>query len=274
MLDEITPVLLTYNEEQNIGRTLSRLGWAKDVVVVDSGSTDRTLAILAACPNVRVFTRRFDTHATQWRYAIEETQIATDWILRLDADYQVSGALVSELAQLDPNAPVSAYRIRFDYAIFSQKLFSSLYPAKPILLRKNKFCVWDNGHSEEWAVKGTIATLSGRVLHDDWKPTRQWVIGQTRYMQRELERPRAHGAGLVGWLRLRPPLMPIVVFIYCLFGKGLIFGGRAGIFYALQRMVAEAILSLMVLEAKLRDRAGISSSEESEKTEHQNRDCW
>jgi glycosyltransferase involved in cell wall biosynthesis len=264
MLDEITPVLLTHNEEQNIGRTLSRLGWAKDIVVVDSGSTDRTLAILAACSNVRMFNRRFDTHANQWRYAIEETQIATDWILRLDADYQLSDALVSELAELDPNAPVNGYRIRFDYAIFSQKLFSSLYPAKTILLRKSKFCVWDNGHSEVWAVKGTIARLSGRVLHDDWKPTRQWVSGQARYMERELERPRVDRAGLVGWLRLRPPLMPVVVFIYCLFGKGLIFSGRAGVFYALQRMVAEAVLSLMVLEAKLRERAGISSSDCSE----------
>jgi hypothetical protein len=49
--------------------------------------------------------------------------------------------------------------------------------------------------------------------------------------------------------------MPIVVFLYCLFGKGLIFNGRAGIFYALQRMVSEAVLSLLLLEEKLRDRA-------------------
>jgi glycosyltransferase involved in cell wall biosynthesis len=265
MLDHITPVVLTYNEEQNIGRTLSRLGWARDIVVVDSGSTDGTLDILAACANVRVFTRRFDTHAKQWRYALEETKIATDWILRLDADYQVSDALVSELAQLDPNAPISGYRIRFDYAIFSHILFSSLYPAKPILLRKDKFCVWDRGHTEAWDVKGVIATLSAPVVHDDWKPTGQWIIGQTRYMQRELERVRVDSAGMVGWLRLRPPLMPIVSFIYCLFGKGLILDGRAGIFYALQRMIAEAVLSLMVLEARLRERAGISSSGWSEK---------
>jgi glycosyltransferase involved in cell wall biosynthesis len=265
MLDHITPVLLTHNEEQNIGRTLSRLGWAKDVVVVDSGSADGTLNILAACPNVRVFSRAFDTHAKQWRYAVEETQIATDWILRLDADYQVSDALVSELSQLDPDAPVSAYRIHFDYAIFSHKILASLYPANTILLRNGKFSVWDKGHTEAWEVKGPIATLSGRIIHDDWKPTGQWLIGQARYMRRELEWLHAGRGGPVRWLRRIPPLMPIVVFIYCLFGKGLIFSGRAGIFYALQRMVAEAVLSLMVLEAKLRDRANNSSSNCSEK---------
>src|SRR5262245_55419490 len=102
MLDHITPVLLTCNEEQNIARTLSHLAWAKDIVVVDSGSTDRTLGILANFSNVRVFNRNFDSHADQWRYAVEETQIATDWILRLDADYQVGDTLVAEIAALDP----------------------------------------------------------------------------------------------------------------------------------------------------------------------------
>jgi hypothetical protein len=80
-------------------------------------------------------------------------------------------------------------------------------------------------------------------------------------MQRELDLLSLPGSGLRRWLRLRPPLMPIAVFLYCLFGKGLILNGRAGIFYALQRMVAEAVLSLMVLERKLRHRATRSSPE-------------
>jgi uncharacterized RDD family membrane protein YckC len=62
---------------------------------------------------------------------------------------------------------------------------------------------------------------------------------QTRYMQRESDWIRMSGEGLIAWLRRRPPLMPIIAFVYTLFGKGLIFSGRAGIFYALQRMVAE-----------------------------------
>jgi glycosyltransferase involved in cell wall biosynthesis len=255
MLDHVTPVLLTYNEVQNIARTLSHLAWAKDIVVVDSGSTDGTLAILASHPNVRVFKRGFDSHGHQWRYAVEETKIATDWILRLDADYQVSDALVAEIAALDPNAPVSAYCVSFDYAIFSRKLLSSLYPANTVLLRRGRFSIRDKGHTEAWDVNGPVATLSAVIIHDDWKATGQWLIGQARYMQRELDYVHKDKGGLVRWLRLRPPLMPIAVFLYCLFGKGLLFNGRAGIFYALQRMVAEAALSLMVLEEKLRNQA-------------------
>jgi glycosyltransferase involved in cell wall biosynthesis len=253
MLDHVTPVLLTYNEVRNVARTLSHLTWAKDIVVVDSGSTDGTLEVLAGIPNVRVFMRSFDSHGNQWRYAVEETQISTDWILRLDADYQVSDALVAEIAALDPKAHVSAYCVAFDYAIFSRKLASSLYPPNTVLLRKGFFSVRDKGHTEAWDVNGPVATISAVIIHDDWKPTGQWLIGQARYMQSELDYLHMDKGGVVRWLRLRPPLMPILVFLYCLFGKGLLFNGRAGIFYALQRAVAEGALSLMVLEERLRN---------------------
>lgn len=251
MLDQITPVLLTYNEEENIARTLSGLTWAKDIVVVDSGSTDATLEILKTFPSVRVFNREFDTHANQWRYATEKTKIGADWLLRMDADYQVSDALVAELARLVPSESVSAYRIGFDYAIFSRKLVASLYPPNTVLLRKGCFSIRDRGHTEAWEVQGLTVTLKAHIIHDDWKPTGQWLVGQARYMQRELEWIH-RSVGFKRQLRVRPPLMPLAVFFYCLFGKGLIFNGRAGIFYALQRMVAEAVLSLMVIEEQLR----------------------
>lgn len=255
MLDQITPVILTYNEAPNIARTLSRLRWARDIVVVDSLSSDETLAILAAWPNVRVFSRPFDTHAGQWRFAVTETEIRTPWILRLDADYQLTDALVKELRRLDPGRDVGGYRIAFDYAVFSEKLHSSLYPPNTLLLRQGCFKIWDNGHTESWTVDGPIEALHARVVHDDWKSVQAWVNSQGRYMNRELPKISSGGRGLRDLLRRLPPLMPIAVFFYCLFGKGLVLDGRSGLFYALQRMVAEAILALMVLEKSLRTRA-------------------
>lgn len=262
MLSCITPVLLTYNEALNIGRTLQRLTWASDIVVVDSGSADATLSIVKEFPKVRLFSRAFDTHHNQWRFATTETSIVTPWILRLDADYQVSDELIAELQRLDADAPVNAYRIGFDYAIFSHKLRTSLYPPNTILLRQGTFTIRDDGHTESWSVEGPIVDLQGRIVHDDWKSTDAWMTAQARYMRREVGKIAVRRSGFKDWLRLRPPLAPLLVFFHCLFGKGLIFNGRAGLFYALQRMVAEAALSLMVLESKLREKSGRAPADE------------
>ena len=69
----ITPVILTYNEEPNIGPTLASLEWASRVVVVDSGSTDRTAEIARSFPNAAWYVRSFDSHRAQWSYAIDAT---------------------------------------------------------------------------------------------------------------------------------------------------------------------------------------------------------
>ncbi|MGH8650120.1 MAG: glycosyltransferase [Burkholderiales bacterium] len=65
MLENITPLILTYNEAPNIERTLRQLTWAKRIVVVDSFSTDETLDILKEFQQVQVYQRKFDTAASQ-----------------------------------------------------------------------------------------------------------------------------------------------------------------------------------------------------------------
>ena len=75
-LSTITPLILTYNEAPNIDRTLASLTWASRIVVIDSQSTDATLAILSRYPQVEVFQRPFDTHAQQWNYGLEQVTTA------------------------------------------------------------------------------------------------------------------------------------------------------------------------------------------------------
>ena len=93
MLDQITPLILTYNESPNIARTLSHLSWAKAIVVLDSFSDDDTVELAASFPNVRVIQRRFDSHRNQWEFGLKETGISTPWVLALDADYILSSEL-------------------------------------------------------------------------------------------------------------------------------------------------------------------------------------
>src|SRR3954463_1933604 len=115
MLDRITPLILTRDEEANIGRTLGQLAWAREVVVVDSMSSDDTVKIAEQFPNVRVVTRAFDSHAEQWNFGV--AQIATDWVLTLDADYFVPGSFVRELASLSPPPDLGGHGSAVFYAL-------------------------------------------------------------------------------------------------------------------------------------------------------------
>jgi hypothetical protein len=86
-----------------------------------------------------------------------------------------------------------------------------------------RFSVSDKGHADVWDVHGHVVTLNARIVHDNWKPISLWLIKEAQVLQREVAWTRVRKTGLVRWLRVRPPLMPIVVFLYCLFGKGVIF---------------------------------------------------
>ena len=120
MLDRITPLILTRDEEANIGRTLAQLAWAKEVVVIDSLSTDATVAIARQFANVRVVPRAFDAHDSQWTFGIG--QVRTPWVLTLDADYFATDAFVAELSSLDPPLDVAGYEAGFLYAVNGRPL--------------------------------------------------------------------------------------------------------------------------------------------------------
>src|SRR5689334_1363822 len=101
MFSQITPLILTFNEAPNIGRTLEKLSWAREILLIDSGSTDETLEITrSAHPRVRVVTRPFDTFAGQCNFGLG--QITTEWVLSMDADYVLTPELVAEIQTLMP----------------------------------------------------------------------------------------------------------------------------------------------------------------------------
>ena len=256
LLKEITPLVLTYNEALNIGRTLEKLNWASDIVVVDSYSNDPTLDICGRFPQVRAFQRNFDGHASQWNFGLCETGIETEWVLALDADYVLSDDIVDELGRIDPRDDVSGYRAAFRYCVWGKPLRGTLYPPVTTLYRKKRTHYVQEGHTQRVVVQGEVLPLQGKIFHDDRKPLTSWLQAQDRYMQLEA----AH-LGQRHWKELRTPdrlrkmivISPLVVFLYCLFVKGCVLDGRAGLYYSLQRMLAEALLSLHILGGRTLD---------------------
>jgi glycosyltransferase involved in cell wall biosynthesis len=254
MLDRITPLILTRNEAPNIRNTLARLAWAREVVVVDSFSTDATLDALREFPNVRVVQRVFDSHARQWSFGLEQTGIATPWVLALDADYQVTAEVLAELRALQPTDGIDGYRARFRYCVDGVPLRGAAYPPVTVLYRRERASYVQDGHTQRISVRGHVAELRAPLLHDDRKPLADWVAAQQRYMRLEAEKLAAADRATLGAadkLRCLRVVAPFAMLFYCLFVRGAILDGRAGLYYAFQRAFAEMLLSLHLLHGDL-----------------------
>ncbi len=255
-LSSITPMILTYNEAPNIGRTLDKLSWATEILIVDSFSTDETLSIVRNNPRCRVIQRQFDSFAAQCNFGLQ--RVRTDWVLSLDADYIVSDQLHKELTGLNSPPEVAGYTARFIYCINGKPLRSSLYPPRTVLYRKALARYKDEGHGHRVQIEGRVQRFTSPIFHDDRKSLERWFSEQVRYADREVEHLLATPAGQLNRAdRLRRSIFPapLLVFFYTLICRRLILDGLQGWAYVFQRTLAELILSLKLLERRLTNSA-------------------
>ncbi len=257
--EAITPVILTFDEAPNIGRTLARLRWAKRVVVVDSFSSDQTEAICSSFPNVQFIAQTFKSHSDQWNFAINQTAIETLWILALDADYVLGDDLLRAIPSVIGQSTVYGWRCHFRYMIFGKPLRGTLYPPVVALFRAGSGRYVQDGHTQRVEVDGPVRDLPGVIYHDDRKPLARWFTSQAKYARLEADHLLSTDRKALGFadrIRLMAWPAPVLAGPYVLFAKGCILDGPAGWYYALQRVLAEILLALELLDRRLRKAAG------------------
>jgi glycosyltransferase involved in cell wall biosynthesis len=262
LIDAVTPILITFDEAPNIARTLDKLAWARRIVVVDSGSSDGTLQILARYPQVALFTRAFDSFADQCNFGL--AQVGSEWALSLDADYEMSDRLVEELLNLRAMEGVAGYRASFVYRVHGRPLRGTLYPPRIVLYRVKYARYVNEGHGHRVTISGHVRALSGVIYHDDRKPLSRWLISQQSYARLEAAYLLKAGAGVLSAsdrLRRMAWPAPIVVFFYVLVVKGCLFDGWPGWFYTLQRVLAECMIALELIDRRLRRRLSRENSQ-------------
>jgi glycosyltransferase involved in cell wall biosynthesis len=251
-MEAITPLIITFDEAANIGRTLDKLSWARRIVVVDSGSTDGTLEVLAGYPQVALFKRVFESFADQCNFGL--AQVQSEWVLSLDADYEMSDALVEELRNLHQTEGMAGYRASFVYRVHGRSLRGTLYPPRVVLYRAKGAHYANEGHGHRVTLSGGVRDLSGVIYHDDRKPLSRWFASQKSYARLEADYLLKANAGVLSTsdrLRRMAWPAPIVVFFYVLVVKGCLFDGWPGWFYTLQRVLAECMIAVELIDRRL-----------------------
>ncbi len=249
-------MLITYNEEANLGRVLAKLGWARRILIVDSGSTDDTLRIAGEHPQVDIVQRPFDSFAEQCNFGL--TQVSSEWVLSMDSDYELSDELIDEIHRLEDARDVAGYLTSFVYRIYGRPLRASLYPPRVVLYRVQNSRYQNEGHGHRVALEGEIRPLRSVIYHDDRKPLSRWLQSQLQYAQKEAQHLLAapeQELSRVDRLRKAGWPAPILAFLYVLVGKRALLDGWAGWLYALQRLLAEVLIALELADRRLRKAA-------------------
>jgi hypothetical protein len=241
----ITPVILTYNEESNIEATLASLAWASRIVVVDSGSSDRTGEIARSFANVAWFVREFDSHAAQWSYAVQGTGIDTSYVLALDADMRPGAGFQEELARFAGQTG-RAGLAPFEYRIHGRPLMGSIYPPQIRVFGTEDVRIEQRGHTQVFRSTAPLYRFRCKLIHEDRKPFARWLANQLQYAALEADRIRnAPAKRFVDRLR-RSGVSPAIWGAYAYLRAGGPLAGAAARAYAQERMVFEALLARLL----------------------------
>ena len=166
-MPELSVVIITHNEEQNIGRCLDALkGLADEIIVVDSFSTDKTVEICETY-GCRVIVREFKGYVDQKQFAVNEAK--NNWILSLDADEVITEGLKTEIATLfqQEKIPYNGYWIRFSLYYLGKILRHSGvgFEHKLRLFDRQTGAFEFTYVHEEVKVNGLAGRLKGIIIH-------------------------------------------------------------------------------------------------------------
>jgi glycosyltransferase involved in cell wall biosynthesis len=285
-----TVVVLTFNEARNLGACLDAVrGWAARIVVVDSGSTDETVAIAEAA-GATVLTHPFTTHAAQWAWALEALPTTSEWILGLDADQRLTPELRQAVdALLDrPGAARGAYLNRRQIFRGRWIRHGGYYPKYLLKLFRRDSVSVDEGDlvDHHFRVEGPTVQLAGDLIEENLNEAAiaVWTAKHNRYavLQAQQERRQAAHRLAVGmsavfgspddrvrwmkqtWSRLPRFVRPCLYVCYrYVLRLGFLDGRQGFIFHVLQGFWYRLLVDINLDELEAAGRAAEAHRPES-----------
>ena len=265
----VSVVVLTRDEEVNIGRCLSSVVWADQVVVVDSGSTDGTVPI-ARSLGADVVEQAWLGFSGQRELALRLSEVQHDWVYFIDADEWVSPQLAAEIAAqlVAPGCAAFAHRLRLVFQDTWIRHCGWYGGSWVVRLVDRRYTKYDGSLVGERAcVDGPVRRLANDIVDEDQKGLATWLHKHVRYAQLEALR-RGQPLPLLDRLRsaasrnpadTRPlirtiakdlifpwlPAKPMALFIYMYVARLGMLDGRAGLRFCFYHAWYEATVAAL-----------------------------
>ena len=266
----ITVIVIAQNEESNIEQCLtSVVGWAEQVFVVDSFSTDRTSELARAC-GAEVVQHEFVDWASQRNWTLQNLPLEGEWVFFLDADETVPDTFKATLARTGESqgGDLAGIYVRFDL-YFLGCCLKRAYESPPVLriIRRGRARWVGVGAREYCVLDGKSVKIEERLIHQDLKGLSGWIDKQNRNATREalwvfqrLGNPvQASEHTLRVWLRhnlyyrLPPLIRPFLYFLYRYILRLGFLDGVAGFAYTfLHAWWLKTLIDLKLKEMKIR----------------------
>ncbi|WP_353859249.1 glycosyltransferase family 2 protein [Azospirillum formosense] len=271
----VSVVVMTRNEAVNLPHCLPALERFAERFVVDSGSTDGTPDIAAAA-GARVVPFQWDgRHPKKKQWCLDRLPFRQDWVLFVDADERLGGALVEEIAALMAAGPRHAgyfidgrpvflgHRLRFGAGNRKLALFDRRRARFPHVPDLDVATMWEvEGHYQP-VIAGSVGRLRHSLDHADDKPVAAWFERHARYADWEaalrsdgrIEGLIAQESGARRWLKSafnRLPARPLLVFLYGYVVRLGFLDGGPGFQHALARAFYYWQVGVKIADARRR----------------------
>lgn len=186
----ITLIILTYNEELHLQRCLESVkGLAKRIIIVDSFSTDNTCEI-AQQFGAEVIQRKFVNQAEQFQWALENTNITTEWVFRLDADEYILPELYQEITEKLNHLPQEITGINLKRRLYFQSSWikhGGFYPLRLLRIWRNGAAVMEQKMMDEHTIltHGNSIDFDHDFVDENLSSLVKWTDKHNNYSTRE-----------------------------------------------------------------------------------------
>lgn len=269
MKNNITVVILTYNEEENLPYALKNLkGFTDEIIILDSYSKDNTVN-LAEEFGAKVFYRKFDNFSAQRKYALNKLPIKNEWIFVLDADEILTDELKNEIRDIIDDTDCDAFIIKRRFYWKGKWIKRGYYPTKLLRLGRKGLIDCDDRPINEHIICKTnkVGYLNSDFIDYNRKGLSEWIEKHNNYSTREAKQlidneyekynffgsqyERKRWIRVNIWNKMPPIIRPFFYFIYRYIIKGGFLDGKeAFMYHFLHAFIYRILIDFKYLEEK------------------------